>query len=212
MATSKSLPVGEQRALRHQPRRADGLDAAAEIDADRQDVALRRGLRADAADVLVEQILEFGALALVAGRAHVGDVVGDDLDVEFLGHHSGRRGVKCAHGLSPFGSGRNFGELLDRAVRRRSPCCWQHAGDLGVGARELDHARHLDDAAHVRLLDASPARTRTLAVRGGCGVTPFGRGEEARSVLLQLLRRCRSAPAAACRAPNRTSCWRLRGP
>ena len=36
-----------QRALRHQPRRADGLDAAAEIDADRQDVALRRGLRAD---------------------------------------------------------------------------------------------------------------------------------------------------------------------
>ena len=78
-------------------RRADGLDAAAEIDADRQDVALRRGLRADAADVLVEQILEFGALALVAGGAHVGDVVGDDLDVEFLGHHSGRCGVKCAH-------------------------------------------------------------------------------------------------------------------
>ena len=86
-----------QRALRHQARRADGLDAAAEIDADRQDVALRRGLGADAAHVLVEQILEFGALALVAGRAHVGDVVGDDLDVELLGHHSGRRGVKCAH-------------------------------------------------------------------------------------------------------------------
>ena len=38
-----------QRALRHQARRADGLDAGAEIDADRQDVALRRGLRADAA-------------------------------------------------------------------------------------------------------------------------------------------------------------------
>ena len=48
-------------------------------------------------DVLVEQILEFRALALVARRAHVGDVVGDDLDVEFLGHHAGRGGVQCAH-------------------------------------------------------------------------------------------------------------------
>src|SRR5665647_2625444 len=88
-----------QRALRHQARRADGLDAAAEIDADRKRVALRRGLRADAADVLVQQILEFDALALVAGGAHVGDVVGDYLDVEFLGHHSSRRGMKCAHGF-----------------------------------------------------------------------------------------------------------------
>ena len=48
-------------------------------------------------DLFVEQILKFGALALVAGGAHVGDVVGDDLDVEFLGHHPGRRGVKCSH-------------------------------------------------------------------------------------------------------------------
>ena len=86
------------RALAHHARRADGLDAGAELDADRQDVALVGGLRADAAHVLVEQVLEFGALALVAGGAHVGDVVGDDLDVEFLGHHSGRGGVECAHG------------------------------------------------------------------------------------------------------------------
>ena len=49
MATSRSLPVGDQRALRHQPRRAGGLDARAELDAGRQDVALRRSLRADAA-------------------------------------------------------------------------------------------------------------------------------------------------------------------
>jgi hypothetical protein len=92
---------GQERALRHHPRGADGAHTAAEFDADRQDVALGRGLRAHAADVLVEQVLEFGALALVAGRAHVGDVVGDDLDVEFLGHHAGRRGMERSHGLSP---------------------------------------------------------------------------------------------------------------
>src|SRR5205823_4141107 len=51
----KIIAGGQQRALRHQARRADGLDAAAEVDADRQDVALRRGLRPDTADVFVEQ-------------------------------------------------------------------------------------------------------------------------------------------------------------
>ena len=52
-----------QRALRHAARRADGLDAAADVDADRQDGALVRGLRADAADVLVDQVLERRASA-----------------------------------------------------------------------------------------------------------------------------------------------------
>ena len=78
-----------QRALRHQPRRADGFDAGAEIDADGKDIALRRSLRADAADVIVQQILEFGALALVAGGGHVGEIVGDDLDIELHRHHAG---------------------------------------------------------------------------------------------------------------------------
>jgi hypothetical protein len=87
-----------QRSLRHQPRRADGFYAATEIDADREDRALVGGLRADPADVVVDQVLERGALLLEAGGAQVRDVVGDHLDVELLGRHSGRRGVKSAHG------------------------------------------------------------------------------------------------------------------
>ena len=67
MATSKFLARRQQRALRHDARRADDFHAAAEIDADRQDVALGRCLGADAADVLVEQVLEFRTLLLVAG-------------------------------------------------------------------------------------------------------------------------------------------------
>ena len=122
-----------QRALRHQPRRADRLDAGAEIDADRQDVALRRGLRADAADVVVEQILEFDALALVAGGRHVGEVVGDDLDVEFHGHHAGRCSTERAHGFnSPSSSSWNFGELVDRRLAE-VVLLLQQAVDLGVG-------------------------------------------------------------------------------
>src|SRR6202020_2691146 len=68
-----------QRPLRHQPRRTDGLHAGAELDADREDFALVGGLRSDALDVLVEQILEFRALTLEAGRRHIRDVAGDDL-------------------------------------------------------------------------------------------------------------------------------------
>jgi len=56
-----------QRALRHQPRRADGLDAAAEVDADGQNGALVRGLRADPAHVVIDQVLECRALLFVAG-------------------------------------------------------------------------------------------------------------------------------------------------
>ncbi len=122
-----------QVALRHQPRRADRLHAGAELDAGGQDRALGGGLGADTVDVLVEQVLEFRTLALVAGGAHVGDVVGDDLDVEFLGHHSGRGSVECAHDLSPAapGSVRHGGELVDRrciagrsVARALPPICW----------------------------------------------------------------------------------------
>src|SRR5258708_35942610 len=73
-----------QRALRHQPRRANGLDTAAEIDADGQDRALVGGLRADPADVVVDQVLKRRALLLEAGGAQVRDVVGDIMDVELL--------------------------------------------------------------------------------------------------------------------------------
>src|SRR3712207_6676698 len=49
-----------------------------------QDRAVVRALRADAAEVLVEQVLELGPPALVAGGVQVGDVVRDDLDVGLL--------------------------------------------------------------------------------------------------------------------------------
>ena len=84
--------------------------------------------------VLVEQVLKLGALALVAGGAHVGDVVGDDLDVEFLGHHAGRCGVEAHAWLMLL--------TLIRPGRRRAAAMrvaalvallLQHAGDLGVG-------------------------------------------------------------------------------
>ena len=52
---------------------------------------------ADAGDLFVQKILKFRALALVASGPHIGDIVGDDLDVKFLGHHSRRCGVKCSH-------------------------------------------------------------------------------------------------------------------
>ena len=42
-------------------------------------VPVSRAVRADAAEVLVDQVLELGAPALEAGRRHVGDVVGDAL-------------------------------------------------------------------------------------------------------------------------------------
>src|SRR5262249_9786089 len=114
----------QDRALRHQPWRADRLDAAAEIDADRQDISLRRGLSADPAHVLVQQVLEFRTLALVAGGAPVGDVVGNDLYVELLGHHSGSRGVECAHDCLLAGyAGTSASCWIE--FFRRSFCCWR---------------------------------------------------------------------------------------
>src|SRR5207253_11280437 len=105
----------------------------------------------DAAHVLVEQVLEFGTLALVAGRAHVRDVVRDHLNVEFLRHHAGGGGVKGSHDLISFSAasgGRNFGKFVDCRFAHVA-LVLQQAGDLRVGACDLDHARHLDDAAHV---------------------------------------------------------------
>ncbi|MNE05131.1 hypothetical protein D3C80_976850 [compost metagenome] len=76
---------------------AAGLDAGADLDAGRDDGALGRGLRAHAFDVLVQQVLELGPLTLEADRVHVGDVVGDDLDVQLLSQHAGGGGSESAH-------------------------------------------------------------------------------------------------------------------
>ena len=130
-----------QRALAHQARRADGLDAAADVDADRQDGALVGGLRADAAHVVVDQVLKRRALLLVAGGAHVGDVVGDHLDVEFLCRHAGRCGVKGAHRSMPLRLCRNVGEFLDCGSVQVAAAA-AASRDLRVGARDLDHAAH----------------------------------------------------------------------
>ena len=88
-----------QFALAHQARSADSLDARPQFDSGWKDIALGRGLRADAAYIFVEEILEFRTLAFEASGPHVGDIVGDDLNIEFLGHHPGCCCVKCSHGL-----------------------------------------------------------------------------------------------------------------
>src|SRR5262249_49151102 len=95
------IASGRQVALRHQARRSHGLDAEPQLDADREDVALARRLGADLTYVVVQQILKLGRMTLVTGGAQVRDVVGDRLDREFLGGHSGRGGVESEHGLSP---------------------------------------------------------------------------------------------------------------
>ena len=112
-----------QRALAHQPRRADGLDAAADVDADGQDGALVGGLRADAAHVVVDQVLERGALLLVAGGAHVRDVVGDHLNVEFLCRHAGRCCVKGAHRSVPHGYAGTSASFSIADLCRSLCCC-----------------------------------------------------------------------------------------
>jgi hypothetical protein len=66
--------------------------------------------------MFVEQILELGALALEARSPHVRDIVGDNLDIEFLGHHSSCRGVKRSHDFVSCvsaASDRNFRKLLN---------------------------------------------------------------------------------------------------
>ena len=77
----------------HHPRGAGGLHAGTDFDGRGHLRVLVRRDRTGAAHVLVEEVLEVGLLALVASRPHVRDVVGDDLDVQLLGHHAGRGGV-----------------------------------------------------------------------------------------------------------------------
>src|SRR5688572_20144461 len=80
-------------------------------------------------------------------------------------------------------SRRNFRELLD-GIALQLVLLMNDVGDLGVGARELDHARHLDHRAHVRFLDRAlldvhvDRRLRQYAVR---------RPERAGAVFDQLL-------------------------
>src|SRR6266545_590349 len=76
----------------------------------------------------------------------------------------------------------NLGQLLDRAAAL-IVVLLEDAGDVGVGARHLDHARHLDDAAHVRLLERALDHANFLRHLRRDAV---GRGKQARSVLLQL--------------------------
>src|SRR5213080_469929 len=54
-----------------------------------------RGRRSRRADRLVEQVLEVGPALLEARRVHVGQVVGDDVDVQLLGLHARRSRVEC---------------------------------------------------------------------------------------------------------------------
>src|ERR1700687_4376940 len=49
-------------------------------------------------------------------------------------------------------SGRDIGELLD-GVLAHFALLLEQGGDLLIGARDLDQARHLDHAVHVRLFD-----------------------------------------------------------
>src|SRR5258706_2792970 len=82
-------------------------------------------------------------------------------------------------------SRRNLGEALDGAAPHVA-LLLQQAGNLGVAARDLDHARHLDYGAHVGFLDR-PLRDAGLRRRLRLHA---GRGEEqARAVLLQSLDR-----------------------
>jgi hypothetical protein len=78
-------------ALLHDAVDRGGLDAEAELDARRHDGVGVRRRGAGAALVLVEQVLELGALTLERRRVHVGDVVRDRLHVELLSQHAGRR-------------------------------------------------------------------------------------------------------------------------
>src|SRR6516162_3062276 len=55
--------------------------------------------------------------------------------------------------VSPrYASSRNRGQLVERGSAHRG-LLLQQSGNRLVGARDLDHARHLGDRVHVRLLD-----------------------------------------------------------
>ena len=80
-----------QRALLGDPVDAAGLDAGADLDAGRGTGVGAAGDRAGPRDLLVEQVLELGPLPLEGGGVHVGDVIGDDIDIGLLREHA-RRG------------------------------------------------------------------------------------------------------------------------
>src|SRR6185312_11854520 len=86
-------------------------------------------------------------------------------------------------GVSPF-SIRHVGELVDRLLTLVA-LLLQHRGDLRVGAGDLDHPRHLADAAHVRFLDRT-LHDRRLGRR--LRRRAADRVEGAAAVLLQELR------------------------
>src|ERR1700712_3066618 len=85
--------------------------------------------------------------------------------------------------ISPYmASGRNRGELVERGGAL-GVLLLQQAGDRFIAAGDLDHARHLGDRAHVRLLDRAlhdpyVRWCRLGSDAGGCR-------EQARSLLLQ---------------------------
>src|SRR5690606_31047450 len=76
-------------ALAHHPGRGNSAHTRADLEAGRNHGSGGRGGRTCPGDLLVEQVLELCAGPLVAGGAHVRDVVGDDFDVAFLSGHAG---------------------------------------------------------------------------------------------------------------------------
>jgi len=65
------------------------LDTQAELHAGRNDGAGVRRCGADAADVLIQQVMELGPPTGIGRGVHVGDVVGNDFHVGLLGQHAG---------------------------------------------------------------------------------------------------------------------------
>ncbi len=76
-------------ALFHNAVDASGLDAGTDLDTCRDNRTRIRGLCAHALDILVEEVLEFGALLFEAHRIHVGNVIGDDFNIHLLSGHAG---------------------------------------------------------------------------------------------------------------------------
>ena len=104
--------------------RADAIDGSRfyprpDLNTGGHDGALVGRLGPCSLEGLVEQILEFGPLALEGYGVHVGDVVRDDLDVHLLGGHAGRGGAERLHQRLPFYWAR---PRRSTARRERSPC------------------------------------------------------------------------------------------
>src|SRR5690606_7180064 len=113
---------GRDIALTHDAGGGRNAHARADLDADRNLCAGFRGRGPGAAVGLVEQVLELGALALEAGGAHVGDVVGDDFDIALLRGHAGRCDVESFHGLESLLAQAWVSPSRWMAERRSSSC------------------------------------------------------------------------------------------